>query len=525
MLLAMMDPNFIEKLINRFTEAMTANPGLFWLLLAVGILIAFTVLHFAIFLIDKEEKSNFMYVLFTGFSIFGILVHLLVKPDEVIEFGTKFYPMFFHLITWITAIFLAFLFFPDLVKLKGEPRWKMDKRTESLVGMAVGILFGGGIMVMSKFLDLKVDDMPLLFMILFPVIYFIFHKKVGWWEVSYVVLIPFGMQGENFSFSIATIPVQLVLVMIVCYTAIKRKKSGAWIIFAGSTIFVGSILLQLAVMFLSGGMLSYAYVIGILALSISMAIYLVLNTVKTQVENAEKSQELEQARLLQLSMLPEKTPEHPNYEIAWYMKTATEVGGDYYDYSLNEGGSLILTLGDATGHGMQAGVVVTAAKSLFMNLADKMNITDMFKDMSKSLRSMNLKHLGMAMTVLKMDDHKMHISSAGIPPALIFRSQDRTIEEVDINGMPLGLARNFDYEERTLELNPGDTILLMSDGLPERQNTKEEEFGYPRTQELFKKTADKTAADVCEFMVNECEKWAEGKPQDDDLTLLAIKVK
>ena len=81
---------------------------------------------------------------------------------------------------------------------------------------------------------------------------------------------------------------------------------------------------------------------------------------------------MEEARELQLSMLPKKVPDVPNLDIAVYMKTATEVGGDYYDFSTKEDGSLNIAIGDATGHGMKAGTLVTMMKSLFTaNSIDK----------------------------------------------------------------------------------------------------------------------------------------------------------
>ena len=84
-----------------------------------------------------------------------------------------------------------------------------------------------------------------------------------------------------------------------------------------------------------------------------------------EAENSRKSQELEEARKLQLALLPEKLPDLPNLQIAVYMKTATEVGGDYYDFYISADGTLNVAMGDATGHGMQAGTVVTL-ETIFM---------------------------------------------------------------------------------------------------------------------------------------------------------------
>ena len=88
-----------------------------------------------------------------------------------------------------------------------------------------------------------------------------------------------------------------------------------------------------------------------------------------ELENERKTRELDQARKLQLSMLPKDVPTLQNLDIAVYMKTATEVGGDYYDFHISGNNILTAVLGDATGHGMNAGMMVSVSKGLFQNLA------------------------------------------------------------------------------------------------------------------------------------------------------------
>jgi len=97
-----------------------------------------------------------------------------------------------------------------------------------------------------------------------------------------------------------------------------------------------------------------------------------------EAENERKTKELEEARQLQLSMLPEDLPNLPNLDIAVYMQTATEVGGDYYDFHVGMDGTLTVVVGDATGHGMKAGTMVTATKSLFNILAPNPDILATF---------------------------------------------------------------------------------------------------------------------------------------------------
>ncbi|MCB9249349.1 MAG: SpoIIE family protein phosphatase [Ignavibacteriales bacterium] len=121
-----------------------------------------------------------------------------------------------------------------------------------------------------------------------------------------------------------------------------------------------------------------------------------------QIENERKSLELEEARQLQLAMLPKQLPSLPNMNIAVYMQTATEVGGDYYDFHVEEDGTLTAVIGDATGHGLKAGTIVTITKSLFHSLATNENILETFSKISKVIKDMKFRQLSMCLTMIKI---------------------------------------------------------------------------------------------------------------------------
>lgn len=233
--------------------------------------------------------------------------------------------------------------------------------------------------------------------------------------------------------------------------------------------------------------------------------------------------ELEEGRRLQLSMLPAKKPEATNLDIAWRMDTATEVGGDYYDYSLTDDGTLTLCVGDATGHGMDAGVVVTGTKSLFRTFADAPSITESLTVMSKSLKGMNLHRMGMAMTLLRFSGRECDVSSAGMPPAWVYRAATGDVEEMNVSGYPLGMSYRATYQAESFSLSPEDVVLLMTDGLAERLNPRDEYFDYDRTKALFAQAATGSSEAIVDELLKGGEEWAEGRPQDDDITLVVLK--
>ena len=127
-----------------------------------------------------------------------------------------------------------------------------------------------------------------------------------------------------------------------------------------------------------------------------------------EAENERKTQELEEARQLQLSMLPKVLPQLPNLDIAVYMKTATEVGGDYYDFNVAMDGTLTVVLGDATGHGMRAGTMVTSAKTLFNSYSANPDILFTFREMTRCIKQMQFQSLAMCMTMMKIQNNKLH---------------------------------------------------------------------------------------------------------------------
>jgi serine phosphatase RsbU (regulator of sigma subunit) len=243
-----------------------------------------------------------------------------------------------------------------------------------------------------------------------------------------------------------------------------------------------------------------------------------------EADNSRKTKELEEARALQLSMLPGTVPVIPGLEIAVYMKTATEVGGDYYDFAVGRDGTLTVALGDATGHGAKAGTMVVAAKSLFNGFSDSPNLLDIFEKLTDCIKRLNMRSMFMSMLLLRIKDKTAVVSSAGMPSPLIYRAATREVEEVTLKGMPLGAFLDFPYEEREVELRTGDTIILMSDGFPELFNDRQETLGYSRVKEIIAEAGEKAPQKMIEHFSKTGEQWANGRPQDDDVSFVVLKV-
>jgi ligand-binding sensor domain-containing protein/serine phosphatase RsbU (regulator of sigma subunit) len=244
-----------------------------------------------------------------------------------------------------------------------------------------------------------------------------------------------------------------------------------------------------------------------------------------EIENERKTKELEEARQLQLSMLPKVLPQLPHLEIAAFMRTATEVGGDYYDFILQDNSVLNVAFGDATGHGLQAGTMVTLMKGFFTSDSSKLGLQDFMKHCSHVIRDIKLGRILMSFSYLKIDGNKLQITSAGMPPIYLHNKETYQAEEILIQGMPLGAMRNPSYKVVEKELKSGDTILLLTDGLPEQMNGKEEMFDYSRVKNYFNDVIENSPDTIIKKLVEAGDNWMDGRNQDDDMTFVVIRVK
>lgn len=244
-----------------------------------------------------------------------------------------------------------------------------------------------------------------------------------------------------------------------------------------------------------------------------------------QTEFEQKKKELDAARDLQLSMLPSTLPETEKISVSALMLTATEVGGDYYDFYEDDDGSVTIAIGDATGHGAQAGIIVTAAKSLFNLLSGEKNISDILRKSNYAIRKMQFTNLFMAFAVLRLKNYELEIAGAGMPPALIYRAKNKEVESVSLKGLPFGSINDHEYQQSSIMLNKGDVVALVSDGFPELFNSKNESLGFEIIPKLLQDAGEKSPDEIINHFRKTAEEWLDGTKQHDDMTFVVLKVK
>lgn len=244
---------------------------------------------------------------------------------------------------------------------------------------------------------------------------------------------------------------------------------------------------------------------------------------RKKAEDSRKQEELEAARDFQLRMLPEKMPNREGLDIAAKQITSAEVGGDYYDFFATDDDHLTVVCGDATGHGTASGMMVSVTKSALQALEGG-SPEIVMAELNRVVKSMNLGTLRMSLTVLNLENEKVKLASGAMPPVYVYRKLNQVVDEYLTGDMPLGALKRQKYDLLELSLNPGDIIVLISDGLPEMPNPAGELLEYDRVKECIVENAEKTAAEILQALFKLGLDWqAKPVPPDDDVTAVVVK--
>ena len=243
---------------------------------------------------------------------------------------------------------------------------------------------------------------------------------------------------------------------------------------------------------------------------------------KKKIEDDRKNGELAEAKALQERLLPKTLPVIKNLDIAGYLRTSTEVGGDYYDFFEQPDGSLYAICGDATGHGTPSGMLVSITKAGIIGLP-QMSPKDMLHELNRVVKKVDLGILRMSLNIALVKDNLITLSSAGMPPYFIYRAATNTTEEIQLSGVPLGSFNDVHFDQTSTAFNTGDILVIISDGLPEAPNLAGELFDYQKVQNLISTYGNQTAQEVIDQLMMEADAWLSGNHNPDDITLVVIK--
>ena len=269
----------------------------------------------------------------------------------------------------------------------------------------------------------------------------------------------------------------------------------------------------------------WAY-LSYVALVISGVFYYIKYQTRAQQKAAEdqrKEEELEEARRFQLDMLPRETPKDLGLDISATIQTASEVGGDYYDYFPQKNKeSLYVVVGDATGHGMTAGMMVSITKAGLYGIPP-IPPNKIATRLNRVIKAIDLGWNRMAFNMARFWDDRVEFTSAAMPPVYHYCGKTKEVNEVLLGGLPLGSIKDETFALEEFPFEKGDSLVFLSDGLPEATNKTDDMLGYEAVLECVKLNGEKSAEGQRDALLELGTIWLEGLQNQDDITIVVVK--
>ncbi len=230
------------------------------------------------------------------------------------------------------------------------------------------------------------------------------------------------------------------------------------------------------------------------------------------------------AKQVQLQFLPQRRPQIAGYRFYDYYQPADEVGGDYFGYVLLPDGRLALTIGDVAGKGVSAALLMAHFCAEVRNcLATSATPAEAVQQLNQDLTSeiLNYHFVTFALCVLDPIAHKLTMVNAGHLPPL--RRRGQTIEELGdgVGGLPLGCDSQRPYEQIEMSLEPGDTVVLYTDGISEAMNARGDVYGSQKMRAAIAR-APEGVEQVGQALLDDVRRFVRGRLQSDDICLVCF---
>jgi phosphoserine phosphatase RsbU/P len=244
-----------------------------------------------------------------------------------------------------------------------------------------------------------------------------------------------------------------------------------------------------------------------------------------QMERVRLERELQVASEIQQRFQPASAPIVVGYELQGISFPCYEIGGDYYDFIQRDNGKLIVALGDVSGKGPAAALLMSSLHAAVHAHSDTHN------SLAKTIGAVNRylvdstpanRFVTLFYAELDPKNGSLAFLNAGHNPPLICHAGG-TMEQLAAGGLPLGIMANADFREGKTRLHPGDVLVIYSDGVSEAVNPKGEEFGPTRLYETVSRNLDASAAGIRDRIESALTKFCQGTPAADDITLVICK--
>lgn len=237
--------------------------------------------------------------------------------------------------------------------------------------------------------------------------------------------------------------------------------------------------------------------------------------------------EVDLAASVQRGLLPDAPPELPGIELAGRCVPAANVGGDYFDYLLDAHGRLVLLVADVAGHSISSALLMAMARSILRReIGHAPGPAELLEATNRTLFA-DLVNAELFITafcaVYDPRAHQLEFANAGHNPPLLRRATGR-VDALDTEGVTLGILEDGGYEQASVPLEAGDVLLLYTDGVVEAADPEQDQFGEQRLSELLASGDGATPTELIDRVLDTLQAHADGQPQSDDVTLVALRV-
>jgi sigma-B regulation protein RsbU (phosphoserine phosphatase) len=233
--------------------------------------------------------------------------------------------------------------------------------------------------------------------------------------------------------------------------------------------------------------------------------------------------DLEQAALIQKSLLPSEAPDIPGYEIACRSEATEIVGGDFFDYFIHDENIFGVAVGDASGHGVPAALLVRdVVIGLRMGLEKNMKMLHTFQKLNKVIyrSTFSSRFVSLFYGEFETDGHLIYVNAGHPMPFLV--KGDR-VDHLSATGLIIGALPEINLFRSFARMQQDSVLVLYSDGMFERENLKEEQFGIDRLKRLTIQYQHKSAQEIVDLIYEAVHEYGNRHKWDDDVTLMVIK--
>jgi phosphoserine phosphatase RsbU/P len=240
------------------------------------------------------------------------------------------------------------------------------------------------------------------------------------------------------------------------------------------------------------------------------------------------NRELEIARQVQARLLPQMYPQVKGLDFAGFSRTAQEVGGDYYDFIALENGHLGIAIGDVSGKGISAALLMASVRAALHGLtfSGALNLSRIIAGLNRIIFDSSNSNRFVTFVFGEYDpaSRVLDYVNAGHNFPVLLRSGAASAERLDVGGPVLGIFAGAQYAQGRVQLQPGDVLLAFTDGISEAMTFDHQEWGEERVIEAARDNVQRTAQEIVTAIVSSADSFTAGAPQHDDLSLVVLKV-